>query len=197
MVAISEENLIKLCLEGNNQAWNTMYSLHYSRVRRIVAWPKWGFSPSEAEEIVQEVFLELVKSLPNYRGEAQITTFLSHLAKNRCVSELRRRLAKKRGKEDKKISIEDERKDFDEPQIVAIEKGPSPLEQLIIKEEVESILRMLPSLSSECQQVIALRFFNDKSYEEICSDLDIPLGTLCSRLKRCLLKLRKVVMKNN
>lgn len=189
------EELVRLCIKGDNQAWESLYRLYCTRVRRIVSWPRWGFTSSHTEDITQEVFLELVRSLPNYRGEAQLSTFLTHLAKNKCVSELRRKLAKKRGKEDKSISLEDERTSFDEHQIVAVDGGPTPEETVVMKEETEAVVRLIPTLSSECQKVITLRYFDDKSYEEISRELDIPLGTLCSRLKRCLLKLRKATEK--
>lgn len=189
------EELVRLCIKGDNQAWESLYRLYCARVRRIVSWPRWGFTSSHTEDITQEVFLELVRSLPNYRGEAQLSTFLTHLAKNKCVSELRRKLAKKRGKEDKSISLEDERTSFDEHQIVAVDGGPTPEETVVMKEETEAVVRLIPTLSSECQKVITLRYFDDKSYEEISRELDIPLGTLCSRLKRCLLKLRKATEK--
>jgi len=164
-------------------------------VRRIVSWPKWGFIASETEDVTQEVFLELVRALPNFRGEARLSTFLTHLTKNRCISQLRKKTAKKRGKEDKNVSLQDERTSFDEPQVVAVEKGPTPEEAVVLQEEVNSVLRLLPTISEECQQVITLRYLDDLSYEEICEELQIPLGTLCSRLKRCLLKLRKVAEK--
>ncbi len=189
------EELVRLCIAGDNRAWESLYRLYCGRVKRIVSWPKWGFASSHTEDITQEVFLELVRSLPHYRGEAQLSTFLTHLAKNKCVSELRKKLAKKRGKEDKSISLEDERTSFDEHQLVAVDGGPTPEETVVMKEETEAIVRLIPTLSSECRQVISLRYFDDKSYEEICSQLGIPLGTLCSRLKRCLLKLRKATEK--
>ncbi|MDQ7822654.1 MAG: RNA polymerase sigma factor [Candidatus Eremiobacteraeota bacterium] len=192
---LSEQELVKQCIEGDQKAWEVLYRLHYSRVRHIVSWPKWGFGPAEAEDVVQEVFMELVRSLPHYRGEAQISTFLTHLSKNKCVSLLRKKLAKKRGKEDRSVSLDSERTSFDEPQVVAVEGGPTPEEAYMKKEGVETVLAAIPGLSDECQSVIRLRFFQDKSYEEICEELAIPLGTLCSRLKRCLLKLRKVTEK--
>ena len=195
MLKESEEVLIKRCLSGDNSAWESLYRLHYTRVRRIVSWPKWGFSAAEIEDYVQEVFLELVRSLPHFRGEAQLATFLTHLSKNKCVSCLRKRVAKKRVKVDKSVSLEDERTSFEEQQIVAVEEGPTPEEAFVAKEESEMILRLIPALSMECRQIIELRFFKDKSYDEICGELELPLGTICSRLKRCLLKLRKVAEK--
>jgi RNA polymerase sigma factor (sigma-70 family) len=196
MTEPSDDELIACCLKGDNQAWEKLYKLYYARVRRIVSWPKWGFIPAETEDITQEVFMELVRALPNFRGEAQLSTFLTHLTKNRCVSQLRKKTAKKRGKEDKNVSLEDERTSFDEPQVVAVEQGPTPEEKVVMNEEVHAVLKLLPTLSEECQQVITLRYLDDLSYEEICEELKLPLGTLCSRLKRCLLKLRRAAEKN-
>ena len=72
----TEEELIDLAIAGNQLAWEEMYRRYYGRVKRIVSWGKWGFRYAEVDEIVQEVFLELMKALPNFRRRPAFPLFL-------------------------------------------------------------------------------------------------------------------------
>lgn len=185
----SEEQLIARCLQGDASAWEEIYRLHYGRVKQVIGWRRWGFTPIEVEDGVQEVFLQLVRSLPGFRGEASLATFLTRLARNRCISHLRRKTARKRGKEELSYSLDGER-DEGMPFAPAIDPDPGPEGSLLLAEEGRDVARALEALSPECRQVLHLRYYKQLSYKEICSALSLPLGTVCSRLKRCLLRLR-------
>jgi len=197
MKDISEENLISLAINSSELAWKEIYRRYYSRVRRVVAWRKWGFSRAEADEIIQEVFFELVKALPNFRQEASLSTFLTKLSKNKCISVLRRKNAQKRVREeygfvfdDKQVDRETERKLF-----VESDMG-NPEEILLFSEEALGLMESMRKLGEDCREVIKKRYFDELSYKEICSDLSLPMGTVCSRLKRCLLRLREIFEEN-
>ncbi len=185
----SEEQLIARCLQGDASAWEEVYRSHYARVKQVIGWRRWGFTPIEVEDGVQEVFLQLVRSLPKFRGEASLATFLTRLARNRCISNLRRKTAQKRGREELSVAIDGER-DEDMPYAPAVDGDPGPEGALLAAEEGRSVARALEALSPECRQVLHLRYYRQLSYKEICSALSLPLGTVCSRLKRCLLHLR-------
>lgn len=190
MTNVSEDELVQRCLDGDALAWEEIYRSYYVRVRRVIGWRRWGFSPNEVEDAVQEVFLELVRSLPRFRGEASLGTFLDRLARNRCISHLRKKTALKRGKEELGYEVEDGKAPEGIPTALAIESGPGPEDELLRAEDSRRLLGCLECLSADCQQIIRLRYFRQLSYNEICELLDLPLGTVCSRLKRCLTKLR-------
>lgn len=185
----SEEQLIARCLQGDATAWEDVYRRHYGRVKQVIGWRRWGFTPIEVEDGVQEVFLQLVRSLPSFRGEASLATFLTRLARNRCISHLRRKTARKRGREELSHSLEGEREE-DTPFTPAIDPEPGPEGSLLLAEENRDVVRALEGLSPDCRQVLHLRYYQQLSYKEICTALALPLGTVCSRLKRCLLRLR-------
>lgn len=186
-----EAELIARCLEGDSTAWEALYKRYYSRVRRVVGWKRWGFSPNEGEDAVQDVFMELCRSLPKFRGDAKLGTFVERLARNRCISHLRKKTALKRGKEELGYVIEDGKGAEDAPRALAVEEGPGPEEAVVKEEESIGLVQALESLGDDCQQIIRLRYYRQLSYNEICALLELPLGTVCSRLKRCLGKLRK------
>ena len=185
----SEQELIAGCLQGDASAWEEIYRRHYGRVKQVIGWRRWGFSPIEVEDGVQEVFLQLVRSLPRFRGEASLATFLTRLARNRCISNLRRKTALKRGREELSVTLEGEREEgmAFKP---AVDPDPGPEGAYLHTEEGRGVARALEALSPECRQVLHLRYYKQLSYKEICSALVLPLGTVCSRLKRCLLHLR-------
>jgi len=198
MKNMPEDKLITFAIEGNEKAWNEMYRRYHSRVRRVVSWKKWGFRRAEAEEIMQDVFLELIKALPNFRRESSLSTFLTRLAKNKCISVLRRKGAQKRAREEYGFTF-DERKSDDENSrhvVVASNMG-NPQEKLLLLENADELMEALKQLSPDCQEVIDRRYFKDLAYREICDQLDLPLGTVCSRLKRCLLRLKEIYLKKS
>ncbi len=188
----TEEELIDLALVGDQRAWDEIYRRFYSRVRRIVSWGKWGFRYAEVDEIVQEVFMELMKALPNFRREASLSTFLTRLSKNKCISVLRRKGAQKRAREEYGFVFEDRRAEDNERKIYAESKRGDPERTLLFGEEAVQLMDAMQYLSADCREVIRRRYFEDLSYKEICHELNLPLGTVCSRLKRCLMRLKEI-----
>lgn len=190
----SEDNLIKLALEGHSQAWQEVYRRYYGRVKRVVAWQKWGFRYAEVEEIIQEVFLELVKALPSFRQESSLSTFLTRLAKNKCISVLRRKGAQKRVKEELGYIFDDRKSnDESERQIFVESETGNPEKSILLKEDTAYLIESLEAIHPDCREIIIKRYFEDLSYKEICDELELPLGTVCSRLKRCLKRLREMM----
>lgn len=191
----SEAELIEACLNGDSGAWEELYQVHYARVRRIIGFKRWGFSNNEVEDGVQEVFLEVVRSLPRFRGDANLSTFITRLARNRCISHLRKKTALKRGKEELGYVLEEGKGESDSPRALAVEEGAGPEDTLIGSQDAKALVGALHELGPDCQQIIRLRYFHQQSYNEICALLELPLGTVCSRLKRCLLKLKTLLDK--
>lgn len=190
---LPDDRLIAGCVSGDARCWDALYRRYYGHVRRVVAWPRWRFTPSEVEDYTQEVFLELVRSLPSFRGEASMSTFLTRLAKNRCVSQIRRKTAQKRVREEVGYLLEERKGATEEPIALAISRDPSPADEVLALEEAAEILKGLQTLNPDCQAILRLRYYQDMSYDEICTSLGLPLGTVCSRLKRCLERLKKVM----
>ncbi|CAN0398226.1 unnamed protein product [Phaeothamnion confervicola] len=191
----TEEELIEACRGGDTTAWEDLYRAHYARVRRIVGWKRWGFSNNEVEDGIQEVFVEVIRSLPRFRGESNLSTFVTRLARNRCISHLRKKTAQKRGKEELGYVIEEGKEEEGQPRALAIDSGQTPEDTVISEQEAGLLAHSLEHLSPECQQIVRLRYFCQQSYNEMCALLDLPLGTVCSRLKRCLGKLRALMEK--
>ena len=185
-----ETDLVGRCLDGDEGAWAEFYQAFYNQVRFVVGWKRWGFSVNEVEDGIQEVFTELVRSLPNFRGESKLSTFVERLARNRCISHLRKKSALKRPKETYGVELEEGRGEegMSRHHVVSVDGDPEA--DLIVGEQHSELQAALTDMPEACRRIIALRYYRELSYQEICAILELPLGTVCSRLKRCLAKLK-------
>ena len=193
MTADDEKSLVSRCLEGEDTAWSELYRAFYPQIRFVVGWKRWGFSKNEVEDGIQEVFTELIRSLPNFRCESRLSTFVDRLARNRCISHLRKKSALKRPKETFSVELEEGRGEEGMTRHHVLSNDGNPEDSLMASEDHQDLARALQEMPEACRRIIALRYYRQMSYQEICAVLELPLGTVCSRLKRCLSKLKSSI----
>ena len=137
-------------------------------------------SKEAAEDALQEVFISVCKSRHTYDpNKGKLTTWLHRITVNQCS----------RGKGRKapaSVSLED--KGIDLPEM---KQQSRPEDILINKMEYDRLLRAMESLDTKHRSVLVLRYFNDLSYQEIAEALEIPLGTVKSRLNQSLRYLKE------
>lgn len=194
MDADSEKELVNRCLSGDESAWGELYKAFYPQIRYVVGWKKWGFSKADVEDGIQEVFTELVRSLPNFRQESKLSTFVERLARNRCISHLRRKSALKRPKETMGVELEEGKGEEGMARRHVVSEDGDPEKELLASEQFGELAQALGSMPEGCRQIITLRYYRQMSYQEICGVMELPLGTVCSRLKRCLAKLKTKIL---
>jgi RNA polymerase sigma-70 factor (ECF subfamily) len=186
-----EADLLARCLRGEAAAWDELFDAHYAPASRFVAQLGHDLSREDVEEIVQEVFLAVIKNLPTFQGQSQFQTWLFRIAANRARDYRQRQFAAKRGGGQVTLSLQAE----DAAGDVLIDP-PSPLlapdAALIQAEKISLVGQALEQLGDPCQEIIALRYFGDLSYEEIAASLDLNPKTVSSRLSKCLDKLEAV-----
>ncbi len=183
--------LVHSCVNGDSEAWESLYQKYYPSVRQVTGWSRWGFSANESEDATQDVFLEVCRSLRKFRGEAQLKTFIRRIAKNVCISHLRKTQAKKRPIEYAGYDMTGEEQG--KPSAIALDENLSPEDAAILKDKIVHLKKSFEGIGPDCQQILRLRYFRQLSYQEISNTLQSPLGTVCSRIKRCLQRLAKVV----
>lgn len=133
---------------------------------------------AEVDDIGQEVFIRFYKAIPNFRGEASIGTYITRIAINLSINELKRR--KRRNyvflnAEDNLIET------------IRLSKSDQD------KEEIELVKQAIQQLEPKFRSVITLRLIDGYSTEETAQILKIPLGTVLSRLARAQQKLKKIL----
>jgi RNA polymerase sigma-70 factor (ECF subfamily) len=135
-------------------------------------------SPAEAQDIAQEAFLRAHRGLAEFRGDARLSTWLYAIVSRLCLNRLagtERRLA--RHGEEALSRLVDARPGPDQ----ALERG----------ELEEALHRAIGELPEERRIVVVLRDVEGRAYEEIAEILDLPVGTVRSRLHRARLDLKE------
>ncbi len=133
----------------------------------------------EAEDVGQETFIRFYRSLKKFRGDSSIGTYLTRIAINLSLNELKRR-KRQRGFLSPKV----------EDQIENVPDSRPEKEQREIKDLVEQGLQRL---EPKFRAVIVLRLINGYSTQETADILNLPKGTVLSRLARAQMKLRKIL----
>ena len=139
----------------------------------------------DAKDAVQETFIKVYKSLPLFRGDASLRTWVSHIAANTCKDALRA-LGR----------YQVLRADDEEAFLQLPDPAPTPEEALVTKERQLAVEKALESLPTEYKLVITLCDLQGFSYIEAAQALACPLGTLKSRLSRARTYLLKILSQN-
>jgi len=137
-----------------------------------------GNSP-EAEDVGQETFIRFYKSLKNFRGDSSVKTYITRIAMNQAINEIRRRT--RRGKVFSSAPA-DEIGDVPDRSSTGSD-GPDP----------EVVQRAIQKLDDDFRSVIVLRLIDGYSTAETAEILNIPVGTVLSRLSRAQKRLRDLL----
>ena len=171
-------DLTKKWQHGDVNAFETLYRQYEKLVFRT-AYLITG-SKVEAEDALQEVFVSVWKSRHTYDPKkGKLTTWLHRITVNQCSK-------KKPGKTPAAVSLEE--KGIDLP---GKKHQSQPEDILVNKMEYDQLLMAMDALDTKHRSVLVLRYFNDLSYQEIAEALEIPLGTVKSRLNQSLRYLKE------
>ena len=191
MSSQAEAELLKRCRAGDAGAWDELFDLHYAPASRFVFQLGYDLSREDAEEICQEVFLTVIKSLHTFQGQSQFQTWLFRIAVNRARDFRQRQHAAKRGGGQITLSLHND--DPEKGPVIDPPSGqPGPDLALLHAEQMSLVGQALEQLGDPCQEIIELRYFADLSYEEISASLALNPKTVSSRLSKCLDKLEGV-----
>ncbi len=143
----------------------------------------------EAGDLTQETFLSVFKAVKNFRGEADLKTWLFRIAVNKSRNRFR---WWKRRKRDKTISLDAPYGDGDTPIHETLSGSQAnPEEKILQREREKTLMRALNGLADIFREAVVLCDIEGLSYEEIASVLEINIGTVKSRIARGREELRK------
>jgi RNA polymerase sigma-70 factor (ECF subfamily) len=168
----SEADLVRRLRQRDESAFRILVERHEAVVRAYAA----GLlrDPHEAEDAAQETFLRAFRRLGAYRGEGTLLAWLLRICRNHCLDRLRAR----------------------PPQAVALREDMTlsrddPAGAAAVVVDRERLLTAIASLSEPLQEAFVLRELRGLSYEEVARALDVPVGTVRSRLHAAGAQLRE------
>jgi RNA polymerase sigma-70 factor (ECF subfamily) len=175
-----EQNLVKASLEGDKNAFGEIVTRYQGMVARTV---KGMLGDSVfAEDIGQEVFIKLYNSLADFRGEAKLSTYIQKIAVNLTLNEIKRR---KRFFSMFSQTGNHEMHEFD----VADQDNEER------KDAKELVGRALKEMEPKFRIILIMRMLQGYSTKETAEILELPLGTVLSRLSRAQEQIRNILKK--
>ena len=177
--------LVDRCLGGEESAWEDLVKVHTRRVYAICY--RFTGSDAEAQDLTQEVFIRVFRSLKSFRaGQGSFSVWLARLARNLLIDHYRR------SKHDRATSsIEDQVGLLEEK--TAVTGRADAL--LAGREASEALQNALQKLSPDLRETVILRDVEEMEYKEIAQVLDVPEGTVKSRLNRGRAELIRILRK--
>jgi len=190
-MSLRERLLIRKLRDRDERAFREMVELHRDRVFNLTF--RMLGNREEAEDVAQEVFITVFKSIDSFRGDAKFSTWLYRIAANHCKNRIKY-LARRHDRDRTPYDEKSERA------IAGAVAAPAPVarpDRQLEGVELEQIMQeAIASLEEDHRLLVVLRDVEELSYEEICEITGLREGTVKSRLHRARMALRKKLLKH-
>ncbi len=169
--AATDAALVARCRAGDQAAWNELVE-RFSRYVYAICVQAFRLPDSDAEDVFQEVFARAYQHLDKLRDDAAVRPWLAQLTRRLCIDRLRA-AAREQPAGEEELLVETDDK----------------LAQL---DDALTVHEALAETPEHCREILDRFFARDESYRTIGEALDLPSGTIASRISRCLAKLREL-----
>jgi RNA polymerase sigma-70 factor (ECF subfamily) len=166
------EILIQRCLQGDQHAWDLIVRQYWRKVFNVAY--KFVGKHDEAEDLTQDIFLKIFKSLDTFDRRANFQTWLISVSRNLCIDHYRS-VRKERETIDRGVDSAD---------LAAASPDAGPIAALEQRDRVVLLRQAMASLPETLRTAVLLRDIQELSYQEIADKLRLPEGTVKSRINR-------------
>ena len=173
--------LIERCLKGDQRAWDDIVRLYWRKVFNVAY--KFVGRQDEAEDLTQDIFLKLFKSLKTFDRRANFSTWLISVSRNLCIDHYR-----STRREHDLVSH-----DVDTSTVAQPSTSESPHMALERRDRVSLLRAALDKLAPSLRTAVILRDIQELTYQEIAQRLGVPEGTVKSRINRGRTELAKQI----
>jgi RNA polymerase sigma-70 factor, ECF subfamily len=168
---LSDARLVALCRGGDEDAWGVLVE-RFSRYVYAIAVQAFRLPEHDAEDVFQEVFARVFERLDTLRDDEAVRPWIAQLTRRLCIDRLRAG--------SREVAADTE------------ELPEAPDEDVLARiEEAFDVHDALAGLPEHCRDILDRFFARDESYRAIGEALELPSGTIASRISRCLGKLRE------
>jgi RNA polymerase sigma-70 factor (ECF subfamily) len=169
LTTLTDAELVERCRAGDTDAWNELVE-RFSRYVYAVTIRGFRLREQDAEDAFQEVFTRVYMNLDKLRDDAALRPWIAQLTRRVCLDSIA-----KSGRE----------------QPTGERVGEEESDDLTEIEEAFTVREAMAALPEACREILDRFFARDQSYRTISSELELPSGTIASRIARCLGKLRE------
>ena len=175
LVSLPDAQLVARCRAGDQAAWCQLVE-RFSRYVYGIAVQGFRLSDHDAEDVFQDVFARVYERLDTLRDDEAVRPWIAQLTRRLCIDRLRATAREQLTDEDVERAGED---------------------VLALLDEALTVHEALAALPEHCREILDRFFARDESYRAIGDALDLPPGTIASRISRCLSKLREALEGRN
>jgi len=177
------ETVIQRCLHGDQSAWDVIVRQYWRKVFNVAY--KFVGRHDEAEDLAQDIFLKVFKSLDTFDRRANFQTWLISVSRNLCIDHYR--------------SVRKERetinRDVDASELSPASQNEGPVAAIEQRDRVILLRQALAALPESLRTAVLMRDIQERSYQEIADTLRLPEGTVKSRINRGRTELARQIRK--
>jgi RNA polymerase sigma factor (sigma-70 family) len=170
VAAATDAEIVSRCRAGDEAAWNELVE-RFSRYVYAIAVQAFRLPQHDAEDVFQDVFARVYEHLERLRSDEAIRPWIAQLTRRLCIDRLRA----------------GSRSSPTDPDEIELGEVDETLAQL---DEAMTVRVGLEAIGDDCREILDRFFCRDESYRVIGEALELPSGTIASRISRCLSKLR-------
>jgi RNA polymerase sigma factor (sigma-70 family) len=167
--SVSDAGLVARCRAGDDAAWEELVR-RFSRYVLAIAQQAYRLSPTDAEDVFQDVFTKTYERLGDLRNDDALRPWIAQLTRRLCIDRIRAGA-----------------RETADPDAIEQEGTDDTIEQL---NEALAVQEAMEAMPDACREILDRFFRRDESYAVIGAALGLPSGTIASRISRCLGKLR-------
>jgi RNA polymerase sigma-70 factor (ECF subfamily) len=166
------DEIIERCLNGDQSAWESIVRMYRRKVFNVAY--KFVGRHDQAEDLTQDVFLKIFKSLNTFDRRANFQTWLISVSRNLCIDHYRS-VRKERETMNRDVNPDD---------LAPVSTTASPYAQIEQRDRVTLLRQALDKLAPTLRTAVMLRDIQELTYQEIADALELPEGTVKSRINR-------------
>ena len=180
MNGTDEKSLVERCRQGEDEAWRELVDLFGQKIYSVAY--HFTLKREDAEELAQEIFLKIFENLHRYDGSFPLVAWIVSLSRNLCIDRYRRR---KREKSFRFVT--------DDAVAPMLRSRDDPAADALKNERTKMLFSALAEIPEDLAEILVLRDLDGLAYEEIGQALELPDGTVKSRLFRARTEVAKKI----
>lgn len=185
---LDDLTLVNRSKEGDQRAFRMLVERYQRKVYAVAL----GMvkDPEEARDVAQDAFIKVHRYLDNFKGDSSFYTWLYRITCNLAIDRIRSRRGEGVGF-DEKVGVSEE--ETAEAGFLSTRLGTNPQKSALRRELAEKMAEALEQIPEKHKEILLLREVEGLSYEDLSRVLDIPKGTVMSRLFHARAKMQKLL----
>lgn len=176
--ALYDFRLVELAKEGDQNAFAELMKRYNRSLYHVIL--KMVRNVDDAEDLTIEAFAKAFKNLDRFKQDYTFSTWLFRIATNNCIDFIR----KKRNNETFSLNNLYNNAENEEFSLEIADENSNPQEETIRSQKVELMQKLVAKLPTKYRKLVTMRYFEERSYQEISEELELPIGTVKAQLHR-------------